>query len=134
MIWLVFIGFAAGIVSGMGIGGGAILIPALTILFGMAQQNAQMVNLLYFIPTALLAIMVHKNNGHVKQKGLLPLILWGLLGALPGALLAVKVDANHLRKGFAVFLLATGIYEIRKGFLARKIKRKEPTTHGIDSL
>jgi len=115
MIWMALVGFAAGIISGMGIGGGAILIPALTLVFGMTQQNAQHINLLYFIPTALFATLVHKKNGNIEKKGLLPLILWGMLGALPGALLAIKLDANHLRKGFAVFLLLMGLYEIRKG-------------------
>ena len=131
IIWLMAVGFAAGVISGMGIGGGAILIPALTMLFGMTQQKAQMVNLLYFIPTALLAVGVHKKSGNIEKKGLLPLIGWGLLGALPGALLAVKIDANYLRKGFAVFLLAVGGYEIRKGIMAWKERR---ASHGADSL
>jgi len=125
MIGLVLTGFTAGIISGMGIGGGAILIPALTFLFGMEQQNAQHINLLYFIPTALLAVRVHKKSGNIQKKGLVPLILWGLLGALPGALIAVKLDANYLRKGFAVFLLVMAIHEIRKGFLKWKEKRKQ---------
>jgi len=116
MIWLILVGFAAGVVSGMGIGGGIILIPALTFLFGLQQQNAQHINLLYFIPTALLAVRVHKKSGNIQKDGLLPLILWGLLGALPGALIAVKIDARYLRKGFALFLLVMGIYEIWKGF------------------
>ena len=120
MIWMALVGFAAGIVSGMGIGGGAILIPALTIVFGMTQQNAQMINLLYFIPTALLAVCIHKKSGNIEKKGLPPLILWGLLSALPGALIAVKIDAAYLRKGFAVFLLIVGLYEMRKGFLTWK--------------
>jgi len=124
-LWLVLIGLAAGVVSGMGIGGGAILIPALTIIFGMTQQNAQMINLLYFIPTALLAVRVHKKSGNIEKNGLLPLILWGLLGALPGALIAIKIDATYLRKGFAVFLLIVGLYEIRKGFLAWKTQRSK---------
>jgi len=116
MIWLVLVGFGAGIISGMGIGGGAILIPALTMIFGMQQQNAQHINLLYFIPTALLAVRVHKKNGNIQSRGLPSLILWGLVGALPGALIAVKLDANFLRKGFAIFLLAMAAYEIRKGY------------------
>jgi len=124
MIWMALVGFAAGTICGMGIGGGAILIPALTLIFGMAQQNAQHINLLYFIPTALLAVRVHKKNGNIEKQGLLPLILWGLLGALVGALIAIKIDANYLRKGFAVFLLVMALYEIRKGFLKWKEKRE----------
>lgn len=124
MIGLILVGLAAGIVSGMGIGGGTILIPALTLLFGMGQQNAQHINLLYFIPTALLAIRVHHQNDHIEKKDLKKLILWGLLGALPGALIAVRIDARYLRKGFAVFLLLMGVYELYKGFKMFREKQK----------
>ena len=124
MIWLALVGFAAGTISGMGIGGGAILIPALTMIFGMQQQNAQHINLLYFIPTALLAVRVHKKNDNIESRGLPSLVLWGLVGALPGALIAVKLDANFLRKGFAIFLLAMAAFEIKKGYLKWKEKTK----------
>ena len=123
MIWLILVGFAAGIVSGMGIGGGAILIPALTIIFDLQQQNAQHINLLYFIPTAAVAVVVHKKSGNIQKKGLPSLVIFGLLGALPGALIAVNIDANYLRKGFAVFLLAMGLYEIHKGYVKWKNKK-----------
>ena len=125
MIGLILVGFAAGIISGMGIGGGAILIPALTLLFGMQQQNAQHINLLYFIPTAFLAVRVHHKNNNIEKKGLWRLILWGLVGAAPGALIAVKINANYLRKGFAVFLLAMGAYEIWKGICEFKTAKTE---------
>jgi len=115
MIWYILAGLAAGVISGMGIGGGAILIPALTIFLGVGQQQAQHINLLYFIPTAALALRIHKKEGNIEKKGLLPLILWGLPGALCGALIAIKVDGNFLRKGFAIFLLAMAAYEITKG-------------------
>ena len=120
----VLIGLIAGIISGMGIGGGAILIPSLTIFMGMGQQNAQHINLLYFIPTAVLAICVHRKNGNIEKTNLKPLILFGLLGALPGAIIAVNIDANYLRKGFAVFMLIMAAYEIRKGVLLWKDRNK----------
>ncbi|MCL2456096.1 MAG: sulfite exporter TauE/SafE family protein [Defluviitaleaceae bacterium] len=123
MISYVLIGIAAGIVSGMGIGGGAILIPALAIFSDVAQQKAQNINLLYFIPTAIFALFVHKKNGTIEKKGLLPLILWALPGAIIGALIAVKIDANILRKGFAIFLLATAAYEMFQGIKNRKDKK-----------
>jgi len=126
---LALVGFTAGIISGMGIGGGAILIPALTLIFGMQQQNAQHINLLYFIPTAFFAVCVHKKNGNIEKKGLSPLILWGLVGALPGALIAVKIDAGYLRKGFAVFLLIMAVYEIYKGYQKWKGRKNNGTTH-----
>jgi uncharacterized membrane protein YfcA len=123
MIWYVLIGLAAGIVSGMGIGGGAILIPALTILLDIGQQKAQNINLLYFLPTALIALKKKKKNGNIEKKGLLGLILWGIPGAIIGALIAVNIDANYLRKGFAVFLLAMATYELTKGWKKWKLQR-----------
>ena len=50
---LILIGLISGIISGMGIGGGTILIPALTIILSMEQNTAQAINLIYFIPTAV---------------------------------------------------------------------------------
>ncbi|MCL2577534.1 MAG: sulfite exporter TauE/SafE family protein [Defluviitaleaceae bacterium] len=121
----ILVGLASGIISGMGIGGGAILIPALTIFLDIGQQKAQNINLLYFLPTALFAIFVHKKNGNIEKKGLPSLILWGIPGAITGALIAVKIDANYLRKGFAVFLLMMAAYELTKGY--KKWKEKKTT-------
>ena len=124
-LWYVLVGFLAGIISGMGIGGGAILIPSLTIFLGLGQQQAQHINLLYFIPTAILAIRIHKKNGNIEKSGLRPLILWGALGAVTGALIAVQIDSNYLRKGFAIFLLLMAIYEITKGYKLWKTQRSK---------
>jgi uncharacterized membrane protein YfcA len=114
-LWYVITGFISGIVSGMGIGGGAVLIPALTIFFSMGQQAAQHINLLYFLPTAAVALVTHKKEGNIERKGLPALILFGLLGAAAGSLLAARIEADWLRKGFGFFLLGMGVYEfIRK--------------------
>ena len=65
MMWgVAAIGFFSGIISGMGIGGGTILIPALLFLTEVNQQQAQGVNLIYFIPTAVMALITHRKNGH----------------------------------------------------------------------
>jgi len=115
MIFLL-VGLAAGIISGMGIGGGAILIPALTIFLEIEQQKAQNINLLYFLPTALFALFVHKKEGNIETEGLPSLILFGVPGAIAGALIAVNIDSFYLRKGFAIFLLCMAVYELWKGF------------------
>ena len=122
-VWYVLSGFSAGVISGMGIGGGAILIPALTIFLGMGQQQAQHINLLFFIPTAAMALRIHKKNGNIEKEGLLPLILWGAASAIIGALIAVKLDGNLLRRGFAIFLLAMAAYELKKGYSKWKLQR-----------
>jgi hypothetical protein len=125
LLWYLFIGLAAGTISGMGIGGGAILIPALTIFLATGQREAQHINLLFFLPTAAIALRTHIKDGNIEKKGLLKLTLFGVLGAIPAALIAVKIDADWLRKGFAVFLLCMAAYELVKGYGKWKESRNQ---------
>jgi uncharacterized membrane protein YfcA len=119
-VLLFFIGLLSGIISGMGIGGGAILIPSMIFLAGTSQHIAQSVNLTAFIPTALVAIYVHWKNKHIRFKLALHLILAGALGAVLGSRLASSMPAYLLRRLFGVFLLLMGVYE-----LIRKEKKRE---------
>ncbi|HHW47489.1 MAG TPA: sulfite exporter TauE/SafE family protein [Clostridiaceae bacterium] len=120
---LFLIGLVSGIVSGMGIGGGTILIPALVIFVKPEQHVAQSVNLLFFIPTAIVALIIHIKNKHIDFKTALPIIITGLIGAYLGSRLAVSMAGNTLRKWFGVFLLVMGVYEIlRKGKSVRTKK------------
>lgn len=109
MLITLLAGFFSGIISGMGIGGGAVLIPVLTVLLHIGQQEAQCVNLIYFIPTAVVALIIHIKNKSVDFKASLPIALFGVIGAISGAWLAVFMPSDILRKIFAVFLLAVGI-------------------------
>lgn len=114
MILVFLIAVAAGIISGMGIGGGTILIPALIFIEGLNQHQAQGVNLIYFIPTAMIALITHSKNKNIETKIVLPIVLTGLLGAAAGALIAVRLDASLLKKLFGGFLLIMGLTEIFK--------------------
>ena len=109
-------GFLSGVISGMGIGGGTILIPALSMFLNINQHTAQGVNLLFFIPTAIVALFIHKKDGNLMFKIALPLIIWGIIGAVAGSLLAIKLNQQILRKTFGIFLFLMGGYEIFKGF------------------
>lgn len=112
MILLVIIGFVSGIISGMGIGGGTILIPALTVFLNYNQHTAQNINLIYFIPTAIIAIITHTKKGNIEKKVLWKIILFGVIGAVIGSIIAVNINPTLLRKLFAVFLIVMGINEI----------------------
>lgn len=109
------IGFFSGIVSGMGIGGGAVLIPALIMLCATEQKVAQGINLAYFIPTAIISLIVHIKNKAVDIKSALIIGLLGSAGSAAGALLAMRTDSLLLKKAFGFFLLFIGIKEIIKG-------------------
>ncbi len=116
MIILFIIGFFSGIIAGLGIGGGAILIPALTLFLDMDQKTAQSINLIYFIPTALIASITHFKNKNIKKDSLIKLILFGFLGVFLGFFIINNISNDSLRKIFGVFLLIMGLMEIfRKG-------------------
>ncbi len=118
----VIIGILSGIISGMGIGGGAILIPALILLNGIDQKLAQGINLVYFLPTAIFSLIVHIKNKNVVFKTAVIIALCGALGAVVGSLIAMKLDNSLLRRLFGIFLGLIGIREI---FIGIKIKKKK---------
>ena len=115
-ILLFVIGLAAGIVGGMGMGGGAVLIPALVLVVNPEQHIAQSVNLLFFIPTAVIALFIHIKNRQIDLKMAVPIIISGLAGAFAGSWIAAGLAAGTLKKCFGFFLIALSIYEmLRKG-------------------
>ena len=114
IIYYIVAGFLSGIISGMGIGGGAILIPALSFIITMPQQQAQAVNLLFFIPTAIVAIVKHKKEGNIDIDMIKPVVIFGIVGALVGSIFALNLDGELLRKIFGGFLFVMGILEICK--------------------
>ncbi len=108
---LSLIGFLSGIISGMGIGGGAILIPALIFFTELNQQQAQSVNLFTFIPVALVAIITHLKNKNIDINLWLPLTTTGIIGAIIGSNLAVSLSSDLLKKMFGFFLFAMALYQ-----------------------
>lgn len=113
------IGFLSGIISGMGIGGGAILIPALVLLCGVSQQTAQGINLVYFLPTAIASLIIHIKNKNVEIKTAAIIGISGVIGAIGGTMLAVYLSGEILKKLFTLFLFLIGIYEVYKGIKSK---------------
>lgn len=109
---LLFIGLLSGIISGMGIGGGTILIPALIIFSSLNQHQAQGINLTVFIPIAIVALITHYKKKNIDIKTSIPVIITGLIGAFIGSSIAINMTSSLLRKIFAVFLFIMGTYEI----------------------
>ena len=106
----------AAVVSGMaaslGIGGGGILIIYLTLFASMEQLKAQGLNLLFFIPCGIIAIIIHLKNKLIDKKYTLPLICGGVVGALLGNFLATKINTDILGKIFAIFIILIGLREL----------------------
>lgn len=113
-----FIGFFSGILSGMGVGGGMLLIPALRFFLDINQQNAQSVNLFSFIPSAICALIVHIKKKNVVFKTAIPMIITGVPFSVLGAFLCVNLSSRLLTKLFAIFIFIFGTREIWCSFRA----------------
>ena len=111
---LILVGFLSGIISGMGIGGGTILIPSLVFFGGLSQIEAQGINLIVFIPISIVAIITHLKENNIEKSYIKPVIIGGVLSAIIGSMIAVRINEEHLSTFFGVFLLAIGIYEFFK--------------------
>ena len=108
----IIIGVISGIVSGTGMGGGTILIFLLTYLCNIEQHIAQATNLIFFIPTSIIAIIVNAKNRNINVKLGIIISLYGILGAIIGANLSIQLDMKSLRKYFGIFLLIISAHEI----------------------
>lgn len=120
----ILFGLIAGMVTGLGMGGGTILILLLTYFNGFEQHVAQATNLVFFIPTSLAAMVTNLKNKNVDMKVVKVIVAFGVLGAIIGSIISNNISSNYLKKYFAIFLLIIAIYEIYKMYKEYKIERK----------
>ena len=108
----ILIGILSGTISGTGMGGGTILIFLLTFFCSLEQHVAQATNLIFFIPTSIVAIIVNIKNKNINLKLATIISIFGILGAIIGANLSVHTDVKMLRKYFGIFLAIIAVHEI----------------------
>lgn len=106
------VGFLSGVIASMGLGGGFVLLIWLTLFEGIAQRTAQGINLLFFLPAAVLSVIMHLRAGLINKKLVLSMIPGGILGAILGTLGSQVMGNDLLRKLYAIFLLAFGLREL----------------------
>lgn len=125
MIYTLF-GFVFGVVGGMGLGGGIVLIPALTLLMAVEQHAAQGMTLFAYLPMAAFALAGHIRKKTVHFKPVLYITAFGLLGAAAGFLLARLFDTETLRRVFGGFLIIAALLRVwRQELKPRLDKRRE---------
>ena len=105
-------GVLSGVLGAMGFGGGGILILYLSLYRNLPQLTAQGINLIFFIPSALLAVLMHSKNHLIEWKTAVKYILFGLIGVGIGFILLKFVNENVVRKLFSVLLIYMGIKEL----------------------
>ena len=98
--------------SGFGIGGGSLLMLWLTDAVGIAQRSAQGINLLFFLPTAAAALLLHGRQHRIFWKVVIPAALAGCIAAALGAFGARLLQDDWLQRLFGVFLLLVGCKEL----------------------
>ena len=120
ILWEIIGGLFGGLVGGMGMGGGTLLIPTLTLLAGLKQLEAQGINLVSFIPMSIVALILHFKNKLVRFKETYWLAIIGAGVSVVSALIAVNINNNILKKIFAIFLLGIGVWQIVEIFKQKK--------------
>lgn len=107
-------------------GGGTILILLLSIFLNFEQNVAQAINLIFFIPTALTAIIVGIRNKNINWKESIIIVIFGIIGAIISASISTNMNVNLLRKLFGAFLLIIASHEIYSWY---KMHIKEKIRH-----
>lgn len=115
--------FLTGIFASMGLGGGMVLIVYLTVFAGFSQIAAQGINLVFFIPIAVISLVFHTKNGLVEWKKAVPAVLWGTAAVVISAWLATQVGQSLLSKAFGIFLILMGLKELFFKSEDHKLKR-----------
>lgn len=105
-------GTVLGFLTGLGIGGGSLLILWLTVVLGMDPGTARTVNLLFFLPSALIAVVMRIKQGNIPLKKILPAIVSGGVAAGIAAWLSAGLDLDLLKKLFGGLLIVTGLREL----------------------
>ncbi len=109
---LILIGLVAGILGGMGLGGGTLLIPLMGLVKDYDHLTLQLYNLLFFYPCGIVALVFHMKNGLVDYKVSKKIIFLGLIGAILGSFIATHIDVDILKKAFGVFLILIGLSQL----------------------
>lgn len=109
---ILIIGTILGFLSGLGIGGGSLLILWLTIVLGMPHTVARGINLLFFLPSALIACLFRWKQGDLRFRKILPAVTSGCFAACLFSYIHTAVSLSVLEKLFGILLLITGLREI----------------------
>ena len=123
-LWFSLIGVLSGVFAGMGMGGGTFLIPLLTILMKVNQQVAQCVNLLVFIPLAIVVLIIYSKQKLLKLKGVFWLVVPATIVSILGSLLAIDIRGKTLKIIFGIFLILVGIFMVISTIITSVKKKK----------
>lgn len=125
IVLFVIIGIAGGVMGGMGMGGGTLLIPLLTLLGRVEQHLAQSINLCAFLPMSVAALIVHIRNKLVDVRHILIVAIPAAAASVGASLLSRLVNAKSLSLYFGIFLGVVGVYQLVTAIIAIVKEKKE---------
>lgn len=117
IIYLILIGIAAGFLGGMvGIGGGLIIVPALVLLLGISQHNAQGISLtMMLFPVGILGVMNYYKKGYVDFRYSALIAVGFLLGSYIGSKFSLSLPEEMVKKIFAIIMMVLAIRMLLTG-------------------
>ena len=123
-IIIFLIALLGGIFGGMGMGGGTLLIPMLSIFLGFHQKYCQGLNLIAFIPMCVIVLFIHKKNKLLEVKGSFLIIISGIIFCVISSIIAQNVSNNTLKIAFGYFLIILSIFQILKILIFKKNNKR----------
>ena len=117
LIYLILIGIAAGFLGGMvGIGGGLIIVPALVLLLGISQHNAQGISLtMMLFPVGILGVMNYYKKGYIDFRYSALIAVGFLLGSYIGSKFSLSLPEEMVKKIFAIIMIVLAIRMLLTG-------------------
>ena len=115
-------GVIGGVLGGMGMGGGTLLIPILTIFLKQNQHLAQAINLIAFIPMAIVALIIHAKKKRVMFGNTFLIIAFGILASLGGCFIAKWTSGDTLSRCFGAFLIVLAIFQFIMQLKSKKME------------
>ena len=110
--FIIIVSAVLGFLSGLGVGGGSLLILWLTLIENVPQEAARSINLLFFLPTALISSLFRWKKGNLRLRKVLPGILGGVAAALLFTWFSRYISSDALKMPFGILLLITGAREL----------------------
>lgn len=111
-IFSIAVGGILGFLTGLGTGGGSLLLLWLTLVLDMDPQLARTINLMFFIPAAVTASAIRLLRGGIPTRKIILPALAGCVSAAVFAIAGSYMDTQHLKTLFGVLLIITGIREL----------------------
>lgn len=123
IFWLILVGLLGGVFGGMGMGGGTLLIPALTIFLKVSQHSAQAINLVSFLPMAIICLIIHAKNGYLKISKIWHITLIAVATSVLGAFLSSLISGRILKIILGAVLIFLAIMQFVILFIIKPDKK-----------